>query len=180
MNKELDLSELDFLLRFPAQPNVASPVDFLSNYSWGGVKVTIYIPLTTNLFVLGKMQSLTMVLLGIVPNVGFVWLFFYCCNVCWNVVKRNCFWSLDIHTSVYTSYFMNFSNSEYKQLDQALSVLCLGTCTSRRIPQSWPRHWRISKTMEEVRRKWKSRKGEVSPRVEEQDSIAKAVHDASP
>ncbi|XP_062567134.1 dynein beta chain, ciliary-like [Saccostrea cucullata] len=30
--------ELDFLLRFPAVPNVTSPVDFLSNNSWGGIK----------------------------------------------------------------------------------------------------------------------------------------------
>lgn len=32
--------ELDFLLRFPAVPNVTSPVDFMSNNSWGGIKVT--------------------------------------------------------------------------------------------------------------------------------------------
>lgn len=30
--------ELDFLLRFPAVPNVTSPVDFMSNNSWGGIK----------------------------------------------------------------------------------------------------------------------------------------------
>uniref|UniRef100_A0A4W3HQF7 Dynein heavy chain 9, axonemal n=1 Tax=Callorhinchus milii TaxID=7868 RepID=A0A4W3HQF7_CALMI len=30
--------ELDFLLRYPAQPGFCSPVDFLSNQSWGGVK----------------------------------------------------------------------------------------------------------------------------------------------
>ena len=34
----IDPNELDFLLRFPAQPNVASPVDFLSNHSWGGIR----------------------------------------------------------------------------------------------------------------------------------------------
>lgn len=37
--KEIDPKELDFLLRFPAVMNVSSPVDFLSNLSWGGVKV---------------------------------------------------------------------------------------------------------------------------------------------
>ena len=39
MKKEIVPSELDFLLRFPATPNVKSPVDFLSNHSWGGIKV---------------------------------------------------------------------------------------------------------------------------------------------
>ncbi|KAI3381366.1 hypothetical protein SNEBB_008024 [Seison nebaliae] len=38
MNKEIDVKELDFLLRFPIVPNVTSPVDFLSNVSWGGIK----------------------------------------------------------------------------------------------------------------------------------------------
>ncbi|XP_022235446.1 dynein beta chain, ciliary-like, partial [Limulus polyphemus] len=38
LNKEINVSDLDFLLRFPVQPNVISPVDFLSNISWGGVK----------------------------------------------------------------------------------------------------------------------------------------------
>lgn len=38
MNKKIDPVELDFLLRFPAVPNVTSPVDFLSNNSWGGIK----------------------------------------------------------------------------------------------------------------------------------------------
>ena len=38
MNKMIDPVELDFLLRFPAVPNVTSPVDFLSNNSWGGIK----------------------------------------------------------------------------------------------------------------------------------------------
>lgn len=46
MNKEINPSELDFLLRYPVQPGVTSPVDFLSNHSWGGIKVSyeIYIP----------------------------------------------------------------------------------------------------------------------------------------
>ena len=37
-NHEIDPKELDFLLRFPAIPNVISPVDFLSNHCWGGIK----------------------------------------------------------------------------------------------------------------------------------------------
>lgn len=36
--KDINPVELDFLLRFPAQPNVTSPVDFLSHTSWGGIK----------------------------------------------------------------------------------------------------------------------------------------------
>ncbi|XP_065180851.1 dynein beta chain, ciliary-like [Sycon ciliatum] len=36
--KEIKPDELDFLLRFPAVPNSVSPVDFLSNLSWGGIK----------------------------------------------------------------------------------------------------------------------------------------------
>lgn len=39
MNKDIDPAELDFLLRYPVQPGVTSPVDFLSNHSWGGIKV---------------------------------------------------------------------------------------------------------------------------------------------
>ncbi|KAH0629591.1 hypothetical protein JD844_011790, partial [Phrynosoma platyrhinos] len=38
MNKEINAMELDFLLRYPAQPGVTSPVDFLSSQSWGGIK----------------------------------------------------------------------------------------------------------------------------------------------
>jgi len=41
-NKQINHAELDFLLRFPLQPNVTSPVDFLSNISWGGIKVCLY------------------------------------------------------------------------------------------------------------------------------------------
>ena len=37
-SKQIDPAELDFLLRFPATPNVTSPVDFLSNHCWGGIK----------------------------------------------------------------------------------------------------------------------------------------------
>lgn len=37
-NQEIPPSELDFLLRYPAFANMSSPVDFLSNLSWGGVK----------------------------------------------------------------------------------------------------------------------------------------------
>ncbi len=38
MNQQIDPLELDFLLRFPAVPNVTSPVSFLSNFCWGGIK----------------------------------------------------------------------------------------------------------------------------------------------
>ena len=31
--------ELDFLLRFPFKAGVTSPVDFLQNQGWGGIKV---------------------------------------------------------------------------------------------------------------------------------------------
>ncbi len=36
--QQIDPNELDFLLRFPSTPNVCSPVSFLSNYSWGGIR----------------------------------------------------------------------------------------------------------------------------------------------
>jgi dynein heavy chain len=36
--KDLNPVELDFLLRFPATPNLTTPVDFLSNFGWGGIK----------------------------------------------------------------------------------------------------------------------------------------------
>ena len=39
MDKEINPVELDFLLRYPVQPGVTSPVDFFSNHSWGGIKV---------------------------------------------------------------------------------------------------------------------------------------------
>jgi dynein heavy chain len=38
VNKEINQQELEFLLRFPITPNVTSPVDFLSNNGWGGIK----------------------------------------------------------------------------------------------------------------------------------------------
>ncbi|XP_061561508.1 dynein heavy chain 9, axonemal isoform X3 [Phycodurus eques] len=37
-NKEIHPVELDFLLRYPVQPAETSPVEFLSNHSWGGIK----------------------------------------------------------------------------------------------------------------------------------------------
>ncbi|KAJ4939806.1 hypothetical protein JOQ06_029242 [Pogonophryne albipinna] len=51
MNKEINPAELDFLLRYPVQPAVVSvisyiiydtisPLDFLSNHSWGGAQGT--------------------------------------------------------------------------------------------------------------------------------------------
>lgn len=39
MSKEINPVELDFLLRYPAETGVTSPVEFLSNHSWGGIKV---------------------------------------------------------------------------------------------------------------------------------------------
>lgn len=39
MDKKINPTELDFLVRYPIQPDVTSPVDFLSNLSWGGIKV---------------------------------------------------------------------------------------------------------------------------------------------
>ncbi|XP_034940720.1 dynein beta chain, ciliary [Chelonus insularis] len=36
--KEITTTELDFLLRFPIVPHVTSPVDFLTNSSWGGIR----------------------------------------------------------------------------------------------------------------------------------------------
>lgn len=42
--KEIEPEELDFLLRFPANPNVVSPVDFLTNLAWGGVKTLSNLP----------------------------------------------------------------------------------------------------------------------------------------
>ncbi|XP_055614548.1 dynein beta chain, ciliary, partial [Uranotaenia lowii] len=36
--KEIDPAELDFLLRFPFTPNLTSPLDFLTNAGWGGIK----------------------------------------------------------------------------------------------------------------------------------------------
>lgn len=35
---EITLAELDFLLRFPYNPSAQSPLDFLSNNLWGGIK----------------------------------------------------------------------------------------------------------------------------------------------
>lgn len=36
--EEITSTELDFLLRFPITPHVTSPVDFLTNSSWGGIR----------------------------------------------------------------------------------------------------------------------------------------------
>jgi dynein heavy chain len=38
MKKEINPSELDFLLRFPTAPNSSSPVDFISHNGWGAIK----------------------------------------------------------------------------------------------------------------------------------------------
>ncbi|MCJ8738612.1 hypothetical protein PDJAM_G00037770 [Pangasius djambal] len=37
-SNEINSSELDFLLRFPFKAGLVSPVDFLSNQGWGGIK----------------------------------------------------------------------------------------------------------------------------------------------
>ena len=39
--KLVDLDCLDFLLRYPATSDIHSPVDFLNDLGWGGVKVRI-------------------------------------------------------------------------------------------------------------------------------------------
>ena len=38
VRKEISVGDLDFLLRFPIVPHVTSPVDFLTNTSWGGIR----------------------------------------------------------------------------------------------------------------------------------------------
>uniref|UniRef100_UPI0035900BF2 dynein axonemal heavy chain 17-like n=1 Tax=Myxine glutinosa TaxID=7769 RepID=UPI0035900BF2 len=38
MKQDISAAELDFLLRFPAKAGLTSPVDFLSNQGWGGIK----------------------------------------------------------------------------------------------------------------------------------------------
>ena len=38
MKKEINPTELDFLLRFPAAPNTSSPVDFIAHVGWGAIK----------------------------------------------------------------------------------------------------------------------------------------------
>ncbi|XP_077967769.1 dynein beta chain, ciliary-like [Styela clava] len=39
MMRQINPVELDFLLRFPTQLNATSPVDFLTNASWGAIKI---------------------------------------------------------------------------------------------------------------------------------------------
>ena len=39
MSKEIDVRELDFLLRFNIDHNYNSPLDFLSNTAWSAIKV---------------------------------------------------------------------------------------------------------------------------------------------
>ena len=34
----IDIKELEFLLRYPYVPNLTTPVDFLNDQSWGGIK----------------------------------------------------------------------------------------------------------------------------------------------
>lgn len=42
MKKEINPVELEFLLRFPFKAGLGSPVDFLSNQGWGGIKVSTH------------------------------------------------------------------------------------------------------------------------------------------
>ena len=49
LNKAIDAGELNFLLRYPADPNASSPVDFLSNVGWGGIKALSQIESFRNL-----------------------------------------------------------------------------------------------------------------------------------
>lgn len=39
MSKEIDVPELDFLLRFNIDHTYVSPLDFLSNSAWSAIKV---------------------------------------------------------------------------------------------------------------------------------------------
>lgn len=39
MSKEIDVRELDFLLRFNIEHSYISPLDFLSNSAWSAIKV---------------------------------------------------------------------------------------------------------------------------------------------
>ena len=41
MAKDIEPLELDFLLRFPCRTGVTSPVDFITNHQWGGIKVGV-------------------------------------------------------------------------------------------------------------------------------------------
>lgn len=36
--EEIQVQELDFFLRFPTMSHVSSPVDFLSDSNWGGIR----------------------------------------------------------------------------------------------------------------------------------------------
>lgn len=42
MSKEIDVRELDFLLRFNIDHSYVSPLDFLSNSAWSAIKVETY------------------------------------------------------------------------------------------------------------------------------------------
>lgn len=45
MNQEANTAELEFLLRSPVQTGTCSPVEFLSDQAWGGIKVSTSPPL---------------------------------------------------------------------------------------------------------------------------------------
>ncbi|XP_054265094.1 dynein beta chain, ciliary-like [Macrosteles quadrilineatus] len=48
-SREISPEELDFLLRFPFVPNLTSPVDFLTNNLWGGIKALANMDVFRNL-----------------------------------------------------------------------------------------------------------------------------------
>lgn len=50
MSKEIDVRELDFLLRFNIDHNYISPLDFLTNSAWSAIKVRTPTYLTYLLF----------------------------------------------------------------------------------------------------------------------------------
>lgn len=43
MNREIDVRELDFLLRFNIDHSYVSPVEFLSNSAWSAIRVRKYL-----------------------------------------------------------------------------------------------------------------------------------------
>lgn len=50
MSKEIEMRELDFLLRFNIDHHYVSPLEFLSNQAWSAIKVNAHNPVHTCLF----------------------------------------------------------------------------------------------------------------------------------
>lgn len=44
MSKEIEMRELDFLLRFNIDHHYVSPLEFLSNQAWSAIKVNAHEP----------------------------------------------------------------------------------------------------------------------------------------